>query len=213
MERGKGKPSVSPFDLPPANQENPIIFGRARPSDRIRGPAKAQLLWGKEKEPERCPVSPSGRKRMKRRFLRRGGGGGRGGACSPSISPVSHPPANHENPNIFAAACTWRKYLDPAALGGVPSDIGHWGWGSYRGSLLPLGPPRLSSPGKPRNCLPGESEEQGSERSFRRRRKRSQRTLRRAQPGGHVISRPLRTWKCRWNTLCPACWPMLETTR
>ena len=36
---------------------------------------------------------------------------------------------------------------------------------------------------------------------------------RRRQPGGHVISRPLRTWKCRWNTLCPACSPMLETTR
>ena len=25
------------------------------------------------------------------------------------------------------------------------------------------------------------------------------------QPGGQVISRPLSTWKCRWNTLCPAC--------
>ena len=34
-----------------------------------------------------------------------------------------------------------------------------------------------------------------------------------AQPGGQVISRPLSTWKCRWNTLCPACSPMLETTR
>src|SRR5699024_7801091 len=33
------------------------------------------------------------------------------------------------------------------------------------------------------------------------------------QPGGQVISRPESTWKCRWNTLCPACSPILETTR
>ena len=34
-----------------------------------------------------------------------------------------------------------------------------------------------------------------------------------SQPGGHVISRPASTWKCRCGTLCPACSPMLETTR
>ena len=28
-----------------------------------------------------------------------------------------------------------------------------------------------------------------------------------------VISRPDSTWKCRWWTLCPACSPMLDTTR
>ena len=27
------------------------------------------------------------------------------------------------------------------------------------------------------------------------------------------MSRPPRTWKCRWNTLCPALSPQLETTR
>ena len=26
-----------------------------------------------------------------------------------------------------------------------------------------------------------------------------------AQPGGQGNQRPLSTWKCRWNTLCPAC--------
>ena len=34
-----------------------------------------------------------------------------------------------------------------------------------------------------------------------------------SQPGGQVISRPESTWKCRCRTLCPACSPMLETTR
>ena len=33
------------------------------------------------------------------------------------------------------------------------------------------------------------------------------------QPGGHVISRPDSTWKCRCGTLWPACSPMLDTTR
>lgn len=33
------------------------------------------------------------------------------------------------------------------------------------------------------------------------------------QPGGQVMSRPERTWKCRCATLCPACSPMLDTTR
>ena len=27
------------------------------------------------------------------------------------------------------------------------------------------------------------------------------------------MSRPASTWKCRWNTLCPAFSPQLETTR
>ena len=27
------------------------------------------------------------------------------------------------------------------------------------------------------------------------------------------MSRPARTWKCRWKTLCPACSPQLDTTR
>ena len=27
------------------------------------------------------------------------------------------------------------------------------------------------------------------------------------------MSRPESTWKCRWCTLCPACSPMLDTTR
>ena len=132
--------------------------GRA-PVTASGAPAKAQLLWGKEKEPERRSVSPSGRKRMKRRFLRRGGGGGRGGACSPSISPVSHPPANQ------GTVCR------------------------------------------------GKARSKGASAVFAVGGNGAQRTLRRAQPGGHVMSRPLRTWKCRWNTLCPACWPMLETTR
>lgn len=34
-----------------------------------------------------------------------------------------------------------------------------------------------------------------------------------AQPGGHVMSRPDSTWKCRCGTLCPACSPILDTTR
>ena len=38
-------------------------------------------------------------------------------------------------------------------------------------------------------------------------------SMRFSQPGGQVISRPDRTWKCRWWTLWPACSPMLETTR
>ena len=33
------------------------------------------------------------------------------------------------------------------------------------------------------------------------------------QPGGQVMSRPESTWKCRCGTLCPACSPMLDTTR
>ena len=33
------------------------------------------------------------------------------------------------------------------------------------------------------------------------------------QPGGQVMSRPASTWKCRCGTLCPACSPMLDTTR
>ena len=37
--------------------------------------------------------------------------------------------------------------------------------------------------------------------------------LKMAQPGGQVMSRPERTWKCRWWTLWPACSPMLDTTR
>jgi len=28
-------------------------------------------------------------------------------------------PGNTQNQIIFAAACTWQKYVDPAALGGV----------------------------------------------------------------------------------------------
>ena len=131
----------------------------ASPVTASGAPAKAKLLWGKEKEPERCSVSPSGRKRMKRRFLRRGGGGLTGGACSPSTSPRPPPLANQ------GTVCQ----------------------------------------GKARSKGAGEVFAVGGNGA--------KRTLRRAQPGGHVMSRPLRTWKCRWNTLCPACWPTLETTR
>ena len=33
---------------------------------------------------------------------------------------------------IFAAACTWRKYPDPAALGGVHQSADWW-WGILKG--------------------------------------------------------------------------------
>ena len=44
------------------------------------------------------------------------------GQGKPSVSPVDLSRANQLDSIIFAAACTWRKYLDPCALGGVPSD-------------------------------------------------------------------------------------------
>ena len=53
------------------------------------------------------------------------------------VPPVHSPPANEESQIIFAAACTWRKYLDPAAGGGVHQSADWW-WGFSRGSLLPL---------------------------------------------------------------------------
>src|SRR6516162_6727286 len=34
-----------------------------------------------------------------------------------------------------------------------------------------------------------------------------------AQPGGQAIRRPPSTWAWTWKTVCPACAPVLKTTR
>ena len=46
----------------------------------------------------------------------------KGARGEPQVPPVDLPTANQEYSIIFAAACTWRKYLDLAALGGDTSD-------------------------------------------------------------------------------------------
>ena len=49
------------------------------------------------------------------------------------FSPVRSPAAKEELEVIFAAACTWRKYLDSAALGGAASA--HTGEGESKGGI------------------------------------------------------------------------------
>ena len=47
----------------------------------------------------------------------------------PSVFPVLSPAAKEKFPIIFGGACTCRKFFDPAAGGGAPSDRHHWGGG------------------------------------------------------------------------------------
>ena len=59
------------------------------------------------------------------------------GGVSP-VSPVLLPEAKEKFLIIFGRACTCRKFLDSAALGGVPSDRRRWGGGSKGGRQSPL---------------------------------------------------------------------------
>ena len=89
-------------------------------------------------------------------YLQQPGKGARG---EPQVPPVDLPAANQEYSIIFAAACTWRKYLDLAALGGDTSD-------------------RSGVPAKTqRSGFRGERKNKRRGTSFRRRRKRVKRSL------------------------------------
>ena len=48
---------------------------------------------------------------------------GKGSREKPRFFPVDLPPANQANRIIFAAACTWRKCLDPAPLRSSPDIV------------------------------------------------------------------------------------------
>ena len=56
----------------------------------------------------------------------------------PSVFPVLSPAAKEDLSIIFGRTCACRKYIDLAALGGVPSDRRHWGGGRSRGDAVPL---------------------------------------------------------------------------
>ena len=76
----------------------------------------------------------------------------------------------------------------------------------------------MGRPGFPRGCGSGDRRTCLSIRCLRRGagvcpRSHGPHAIHAAQPGGQPSGRPPRTWAWAWNTVCPACGPVLKTTR